>query len=173
MYVPEGELLGESPDYTVEQAGKSVLLIYRDSTGKPHEQEGVQTLEYRLYQSFGKTRFEVLQYDGNGNLTEGFAKSVVTLKRKGKISEYAYYTKHGKLMMPEYSAYARSVVNYYPDGSWNTKYYDANNKPVCGNVAFETLAKWDSIQEINGSDTSYILIHKILSRKDCKGNVLE
>jgi hypothetical protein len=167
-----GELTNNSYSI-VEQDGKSLWLIYRDSTGKNYENEnGVHKIKYSSYKFFGKTTFINEFYTIKGDLLDtssvlGYSKSVSRFKN-GNYVEFSYFDKNEDLVMPSYIKYAKMTQKYYRNGSWRVRYFDKNNNLICYNNKLEQHLAWDTLWIVNEIDTTFFLSIKCIKSVDCK-----
>lgn len=173
---PGGELISTSTSI-VQQDGKSLWLIYRDSAGTNYSIYDSHKLKYSSYKFIKKKKLIIEYYDINGNLLDstsenGYAKSVTIVKNGHTIDEY-FLDNHGEMTQPKLFNFARIKRKYYRDGSWRVRYYDWNNKPKCDNLPFEYHYKWDTLWQISNTDTSFMLQYEVLDKKDCNGNSIK
>lgn len=167
-----GELIN-TPFTVVEQDGKSIWLIYRDSLGNDYEDaNGIHKIKYSTYRFLNKrkmiTEYYNLQSDylDTGSVLQ-YAKAKEICK-KNRLIEQSFMDSNDNLIRPSYINYAKMRQKYYKDGSWKVSYFDPNNRPSCNNGVTEQRMVWDTIWQINGIDTTYMLGTKLLGYKKCK-----
>lgn len=167
------EELQDSSYSIVEKEGKSLWLIYRDSTGKNYENEnGVHKIKYSTFKIFNKTILINDFYTINNELLDtlsvlGYSKCISKIK-KGNYIEFSFYDKNKELVQPSYLKYAKMKQKHYRNGSWRIRYFDKNNEIMCINNKLEEHFMWDTLNVVNDKDTTYFL--KIISIKsvECK-----
>ena len=168
---PGGEIV-DSSYAVVKQDGKSIWLIYRDSTGNDYEEaNGIHKIKYTTYQRFKKTKVFTEYYNLYSNYLDTnsvleYAKAVEIHKGK-KLTEQSFYDSSNHLIQPSYFNFAKMKQKHFNDGSWKVSYYDLNNKPSCNFGATERRVMWDTIWMPNELDTSYMLGTKTLNYKKC------
>ena len=176
MMHPEGELVNTSMTQ-VEQDGKSVWFIYRDSTGKDYEESQVHKIKYSSYRFLRRTKLVLDFYDLKGNLTDTtsgqkYARTVQVVKN-GQVVENYFLDNKGHLIKPDYLFYAKSKTNYFKDGTWRVRYFNTDNKPSCDGRAFEIYCRTDTLWQKTGSDSTFLLRNIELSKRDCTKRKIE
>jgi len=161
----------------VEQDGKSLWLIYRDSTGRNYEDEnGIHKIKYTSYRKFKKRKLATEFYTIDGNFLD--TSSVLSygkyteITRKGKLIEQVYLDSNDQLVQPTYLTFAKVKTKHFRDGSWRVNYYNEEGLPSCDGLAYEQHLKWDTLWQINDTDTSFLLGTKVITKRDCKGNLI-
>lgn len=169
----EGGELINTPYNVVEQDGKSLWLIYRDSTGNDYEDaSGIHKIKYSTYRFLNKRKtiteyynIESTYLDTGSVLQYSKAKEVL---KKGRLIEQSFMDSSNNLIQPSYLNYAKMKQKYDKDGSWRVSYFDPNNQPSCNNGVTEQRVIWDTLWQINEFDTTYMLGTKLLDYKKCK-----
>lgn len=166
-----GELIN-TPYNIIEQDGKSLWLIYRDSSGTDHEDEnGIHKIKYTTFRFLKKRKVITEYYNLNGNYLDTtsvleYAKAKEVWK-KDKLVELCFMDSSKNLVQPSYFNHAKMEQKYFKDGSWRVRYFDSNNQLACNNGVTEQRFKWDTIRNINESDTTYLLSWKSIGFEIC------
>jgi len=169
----EGGELINTPYNVVEQDGKSLWLIYRDSSDIDYEDaNGIHKIKYSTYRFLNKRKMITEYYDLNDNYLDTstvleYAKAKEIWK-KDKLIEQCFMDSNENLIQPSYFNFAKIKQKYYKDGSWRVSYFDAFNQPSCNHGVIEQRIKWDTIWQINEFDTTYMLGTKLLDYKTCE-----
>ncbi len=167
-----GEILDTSFTVT-EQDGKSVWLIYRDSTGTNYEEEnGIHKIKYSTYRCLFKRKRITEYFNLQNNYLDtgsvfGYSKALEVWK-KDKLMELSFYDSTDHLVQPYYINYAKMKQKHYKDGSWRVRYFDSKNNPSCNNGITEQHIIWDTTWWVNETDTSYMLGIKVLNSNNCR-----
>jgi|GEM_PF-6948679 len=166
---PGGELISNS-NFIVEQDGKSVWLIYRDSTGFNYSENGVHKIKYTSFKYFNRYKLALTFYGINNDkidtLNHSYTESVQVVKN-GKIIKECFFDKYGNLIQPNYLFYAKSKTKLFKNGTARVRYYNEHNKPSCSGRAFEIIYRQDTIWNRKETDTTFMIQSVELKKRDC------
>lgn len=166
-----GELIN-TPYNIIEQDGKSLWLIYRDSSGTDYEDEnGIHKIKYSTFRFLKKRKVITEYFNLNGNYLDTtsvleYAQAKEVWK-KDKLIELCFMDSSKNLVQPSYFNHAKMKQKYFKDGSWRVRYFDSNNQLTCNNGVSEQRFKWDTIRQINEADTTYMLSWKSIGFEIC------
>jgi len=169
----EGGELVNSPYTVVEQDGKSLWLIYRDSLGNNYEDaSGIHKIKYSSFRFLRRRKqitefYNLKGYYPDSTALEEYAIGIEVLKN-GKLIDLQFRDSNNQLMQPSYYNYARIKFKYFRDNSWRESYFDANNKPTCFDDCTQQRLAWDTIWPANKADTNYFICTKLLDYEKCK-----
>lgn len=168
----EGGEIINTPYTVVNQDGKSLWLIYRDSLGNDYEDaNGIHKVKYSTYRFLTRRKMTTEYYNLNDNYLDTSSVleygKAMEIWKKDKLIELYFMDSSENLIQPSYFNYAKMKQKYYKDGSWRVSYFDSQNQPSCNNGVIEQRIIWDTIWQINELDTTYMLGTKLLDYKAC------
>lgn len=161
----------------VENDGKSLWNINRDSTGTDYESFGVHKTKYTTYKCFKRYRSVIEFYDLHGNKLDDKSQqgyySAVSISKDGRILKTLYLNEEGKLTYPAYTKWAKMTKKYYKNGTWRQRFYNSNNKPSCEVPIFEYHFQPDTVYFMTDQDTTIGFKNIVLKKRNCNKKIIK
>ncbi len=155
--------------------GNRVYLIPKVS---PNLELWSAKVEYRMTKvKGGFAPRMILNYDSTNNLFKSDIIPAIEIRRYGLFSSYEkktiFLNADKELFEPQFLDFAKAKYKYLEDGSFITKYYDANNKPRCGSNGFKVYQTIDTTQVMWDDSLVDSYTFRIIYKIDCNGDTIK